>query len=649
MPSLLSIADEDLVQKMALWEKDLKSIFAEETQKKYTTLDKYLKEKSLKHSAGEVKEYFEESVRRQMLETAKTQYLHMEKIDNFSEAGEQRVAISFCRLLLDIPAQREVTQQDANLFREEISNFNQKLGNPSAEKLKKILQAPMFKFFDLNISYAQEEKINKILSFLNSDWRYFFSVMSGHLTAMLGQIHEIKEISGKFREKKVMVCDKEIVRMPYSILSMAATTFPKGTIIRRVSCETIFYNKWHSYFETSDFEKDLLLSHDYSNVREAIKAQAFKAYQVNNLTDLNNKYDLFIDEMIEGIIWHELGHDISLNENKFIPQRMAHIGASLSSYGTEAISVLKEALADWAPAYDGGWGPIWHFIQVSKKDYLKAKRMVYVYLSDYWFLDFGEEFMGETTDIVVPLLIQFIDEKGEIDFAKLEKLHSKIFEMLVKWFVEGATAVFDIYQKAVYKVTANQEITYSVLETEMHKMYKNDPSTKDWTMELIQSKSAFWSNVRNYLEKFSDKSFLALKDYLKNHTQKINLELLKRVSGNQPEKYKSSIRNYVVEQMKVIGCYLEDKKLSSEELLENIMEEINFSEDLKQKTKEKINQIESGKAKISVAINYEAKPSPLVAVIQKLMLMSEYGEIKSGMSLGEEIDEDLSEAENFSK
>lgn len=61
----------------------------------------------------------------------------------------------------------------------------------------------------------------------------------------------------------------------------------------------------------------------------------------------------------------------------------------------------------------------------------------------------------------------------------------------------------------------------------------------------------------------------------------------------------------------------------------------------------KLKMLKEGKEKLEVAINYDAKPSALIAVIQKLMLMSDYGDIKSGMSLGEDLSEDLAEPQKI--
>jgi hypothetical protein len=291
----------------------------------------------------------------------------------------------------------------------------------------------------------------------------------------LGEEAPISGVHGKFRNKTVILKKAETARSPLNILSMVAAASPLGTLIREASCETIFYNKWHSFYETSDFEKELLQSHDYSNIREAIKDKALKAYGFNNQAEVVAGKSLFIDEMVEGVVWHELGHAISLEGDVFIPRKIATLGSSVSSFGNEAITVLKEALADWAPSLEGAHGPIWHFIQLAKTDYAKAKRMVYVYLSDYWFLDVGEDFMGITTDVIVPLVVQFIDPNGEVDFKKMEKAHAEIFQYLAKRYIAGIAQIEHCIRSAGYQISSQNVISYDVLEHQLVEIYLEQP------------------------------------------------------------------------------------------------------------------------------------------------------------------------------
>jgi hypothetical protein len=120
---------------------------------------------------------------------------------------------------------------------------------------------------------------------------------------------------------------------------------------------------------------------------------------------------------------------------------------------------------------------------------------------------------------------------------------------------------------------------------------------------------------------------------------------LVKLSGGKPESFNNNLRDYVIKRMKLIGCFEVEVTITEDELLENIFEELKIPEAAQGSIKNKIESIKSGKEKVDVAINYEMKPNAFVAVIQKLMLMSDYGEIKSGMSLGENLSEDLPEAQ----
>ena len=276
-------------------------------QSQFLNLKKYIVSKGLKqYSPEDVTQVVEKYIQEQIMDIAKKQYLLMEKSDHFGEPGEQRVAISFCRVLLNIPASREVTQLDANLFRESLSAFDEKLGNPSVEKLKKELHVPGFEIWGKKYLISQDDEINQILKFIGSKQLLRFSFAQDGLEYILGEEAPISGVHRKFRDKTVILKKAETARSPLNILSMVAAASPLGTLIREASCETIFYNKWHSFYETSDFEKELLQSHDYSNIREAIKDKALKAYGFNNQAEVVAGKSLFIDEMVEGVVWHEL-------------------------------------------------------------------------------------------------------------------------------------------------------------------------------------------------------------------------------------------------------------------------------------------------------------------------------------------------------
>jgi len=619
-----------------------------ETYKRYRSLSELLDAKKTKEiQKSQVMQALEDSIKQQIFDYGKSQYLLMEKKDNFSDAGEQRVAISFCRSLLEIPASREVTQTDANLFRELISEYDQKQNNPSIAKLERQLKEFKIKIFDFEYDYTEADALNQKLAFFGLEKKVIVSSSEGFQSFIFGKTMTLENYHKKYMDKEVNLILTEEARTPYLILSMAASSGPKGANIRYASCETIFYNKWHSYFETSDFEKDLLLSHDYSNIRESIKKVAFETYGVKNLNELTAQKKLFVDEMVEGIVWHELGHEISLFNNPLINKITSALGAAMGSFGTNAVTVLKEVLADWAPEHNGIAGPVWSLAKLSETDYQKAKRMIYVYLSDYWFLDFGEEFMGETTDIVVPLITQFINEAGEIDFQKIMKVHGDIFKFSSKKYAEGVEEAKKVIQQAKFKINATTQVSYDVIENELIKQYREDPKLTNETKEFIMGFPAFWTNIIGYLQKLAPEDYLKFKDSLKTNTDAFNAELLKRLVGSKSEKEQSKLRDYVINRMKLIGCFESEKTMTEDALFESIFDELKVAEELRPKVLSRVESLKEGKDKIEVAINYEAKPNLFIAVIQKLMLMCDYGEIKSGMSLGENLSEDLPEAQKI--
>lgn len=615
----------------------LSSLLDENVVKQIKSFSDFLIKNKIPFKAQELVNYVDEQMVEQVHYLGKMQYLLMEKTDDFTEAGEQRVAISFCRSLLNIPAHREVTQLDANLFREELSNFQEKLGNVSAESLKNRLKQACIEMFGQKVSITDYDLINQFLKLIGSKNTFSYAHKNSGFALMYGEQIPIPGVTQKFRSKVILLQKTELARTPALILSMVASSYPYGVVIRHASCETIFYNKWHSFFETSEFEKELLQSHDYSNIREAIKKRALEVYGYGNTEQVERGKEHFIDEMVEGVIWHELGHSISLDEDKFIETRLAKLNSTLSSFGNESVTVLKEALADWAPSVDGVCGPIWHFIQLAKKDYVKAKRMVYVYLSDYWFLDVGEDFMGITTDIIVGVLLPFIDEHGEIDFKKMEEQHQSIFNYFIKSYRAAGELLLKVYENSKFQISEQQTINFDVIRKQLLEIYRDDPELSSTTVKALEDTSSFWMNMQGYLKKFAPSDHKKLLKTISEFSKKFCEDLLRKISGGKSAQYNNSLRTFVVESMKQKGFYVIDRPQNPRDWVEAAITELKLPEEAAKAARHKFEAISEGREKVEVAIDYESKPSPFIAVLQDILVRSDMGQLLSGMAIGENL------------
>jgi hypothetical protein len=230
---------------------------------------------------------------------------------------------------------------------------------------------------------------------------------------------------------------------------------------------------------------------------------------------------------------------------------------------------------------------------------------------------------------------------------KAAKLHADIFNYLTKKYKEGIEGYKQILKNAKYEINAHNIVTYEIMEAELLKIYRKVDGFGDASDEKIRGYQAFWGNMLGYLKKFAPADYQKYLNHLKDFTKQFNAELLARMTKNSKKSY-SSIREYVIDSMKRIGCYETENEVTEEELFENIFEELKIPVEMGQKIKARVQDLRKGQ-KLDVAINYEAKPSAFIAFIQKLMLMSDYGEIRSGMSLGEDLSEEMSQAEKITE
>ncbi|MBU0581153.1 MAG: hypothetical protein KKA19_08235, partial [Candidatus Margulisbacteria bacterium] len=446
-------------------------IFEEKKRIQYKNLGAYLKEKKLDNPTQEHKRIailLNEIIVRQLREYAMLQFLIMEKANEFGAMGEQRVSISFCRNILQIPANREVNQDDADIFRQKIDEFEKDIQVTSVAKLKEMEKSFKLKLLGEQIEILQSSLLDQVFSFIGIPYRLATATFKGEQTFIYGQIEE-KIIAGK----QVNISGKEIVRSPLYVLSIAAGQGAnKGIIIRKESCETIFYNKWVSFFEMNQTERVIYNTHAHSAIREGLKEKALNYYEVSSKNELLKIKDLFIQEMIEGIFYHEVGHEVG-ERPEVLAEHLAVLGRSRGVMGDDIILVLKEAVADWAPQVGKQSGPIWAFLKKAKKDKNIAQRLLYVYLSDNWFIDSDEEFMGIQTDVLTAFLLSYINKNGSFDFATLEKDFSGIVSFILNKYKSILEKMKVILDEGIYMAGIHR-INFQTLEKELHKVYQKE-------------------------------------------------------------------------------------------------------------------------------------------------------------------------------
>ena len=555
-------------------------------------------------------------------EIAIMQYLGMEKSKDFGSMGEQRVSISFCRCLLNIPNDREVTQFDADRFRRMMEEYDQKFEKKSGAAYSAMVRDKTFDFYGIVISVHDLPKINKYLERLPGNYYVAASYSNNIMFYVFAQ--RVVQLVGS---ESISVLGREIMRAPSAVLSIAAKNAKDSVQIRRDSCEVIFFNKWQKYFDQSKAEMKRSLHHNNSNIREGLKTKALAVYGAKTTADVIRIRDTFIDEMIDGIIWHEIGHRAA--QEKTNPLYEAMSGKFVDT--DTVVCTLQEAMADWAIA-DGEYkGAISRMIEISHTDVQKATRMVYVYLSDNWFIDESEEFMGVQTDVLTALMLFCINTNGSVDFAKMEKSQKAVVGFIQTLFETLMRKIEDEFKAAVFEVGIHK-LDYEKIEKEVAELYKKSNNFK--SMEELRLNKLFWINMYAYLKKFSPAASQRVEQLVVDYSNVARQNILKNISGGKQDQYNNDLRQYIYVHMQEIGVSVAPKVVNVSGVVTQACQAMKMPDKVIEKVQEKIAKIIAGEP-YDISISYEGEKDPFIAVVQELMLKSNYGDIAAGMLVGE--------------
>jgi hypothetical protein len=483
-------------------------------------------------------------------------YYIMETNDKWGDAGISQVKSSFCRNLLQISANKPITSSDAIIFSETIKRNIDELG---INKLNEEIINNKFEDFQFNLlnhtfTIHEVEKINEILSFIGSN--YF--IQGGYY----GYDKEL--ILGTGTSKKTgpyetIWFEEEIRRTPNTITAMAAVIGNNQIFLRRESLTTIFHQKWRSFIQYLP-NKNAYKTNIYHTISDAIKYQALSYYNAHNIASLDACQQTFIQDMGETILQHEIGH--GLIQHTILPQQAGSIGESSKICGENILTALLEILADFAPSKNKLKGPIKNIATIANKDPKHASGMFYMYFSDTWFFDTGDEYMYLYSDIMSLLLQSYINPDTTINFQQINKdLQYKSSNIgkqrkfkVINWAIESvidctnkietlvSTALFSIENK-----TQNFKKTKKDIISEL----KSTNNIIEEDTCLFQS--AFWSNMLDQVITHSDKK-QELFNLLEQEQHNIMNSLFIAIAGSDTaNKYNFDSRKYVTDQMTKLG------------------------------------------------------------------------------------------------
>jgi len=549
---------------------------------------------------------FEKYLDTQIDRMAVLQFHLMQKKDYYGELGEQRVMLTYCRQLLDIPAHIEVNQSHADQFQEIITAKQKEFEPFSVKELEKMEEEMKCTLPDGRVvEWFKEDEINKVLEELGSENRV--------IVGFLGQFRSV--IYGKAKvtfldEYRVTEFIKEIKRTPAAVLSIAAVVGGRHVCLRHEACYTIFANKWRRVFEMEDWEKEILKMDDYDALAESFKEKAMIGYGFKNITDLDKGTPLFIEEMLEGLIWHEVGHGIVLNS--LIKTEESAFGEALAVLGNNIISVMKEFLADWAPARphqldpvllkekilkqkpgyefkpkeDLRWvlpedefkkesraflreaqdamtvgnhirGPLRHILNIGLSDKagkIKATRMLHVYLSDNWFLGNDTENFGNHTDLMLAYLIPFLKPKAQFDFETWSQKMPEYFNEVLSEYLRIVKSLEVRVLKASFHYE-NQKLSFEQYSPYIKKkVHEQESGLEESSMEFMVP---FFAEILEKLNETNPALLAEIKKELEIENEKFHKALLVRLGKKLGQKSDDfdplAVRTLLIEKLKQSG------------------------------------------------------------------------------------------------
>jgi len=495
--------------------------------------------------------FLKELIYRIFKEIAIIQFLIMQKSSDFGAMREDEISFFFCRILLNIPPNREINLFDYFSFQELVQKTDINYGEKNAEEYRKFLKETPIQIIGVNFSYYFLDDLIKFIDSLNTD----FTIYIEYTTKGVCDFIFGKARKSIIHNKKCYIFEKEIIRSPGFILSFAAIAGAKRLVIRKESCESIFYNKWQSFSFKLKKNKSIDKIDIYENIREGLKAMALSYYNVKKKSEIKLIKKVFIADMIDGIVFHELGHYVNRDD---IPNHLETFSKPFIT--TDFVtSVLHENLADWASEKNSLKGAIVRFLEIAKINPTKATGLIYVYLSDNWFIKDKEDFMVLQSEISTALILQFINDDGSIAFDRIELEHNKIYNFLLKFIINILETSYRKIVNGKFKI-ASRHLNYSQIEK---KILNND---KRWrifqTREELLSDFIFCSYLWSYVNNDSSETKKEIYDFFETEKNNLKREVLKMVTNGHADLFNNSLRNYIFSKYQKIGILNNGKQIT---------------------------------------------------------------------------------------
>ena len=534
-----------------------KLLYSDAIQQKKITLVRVLEKNKITNPEKIIKmlkDVVEAKIFARVYYFALAQYTFMEKSGDWTEAGEDRVKLSYIRLLLNIPVENEISFNNYSEFEEMIrkNQVKYKLNECSVEQLRKIVDYPELIILGKAFNHNQSEDLNRLLEILGSKRRIMMGTNGSAKSIIFGVASSLDY--GKYN---IHFFSKEEIRTPNCVHYIVAIIEQKQIAIRREVCKYVFYNKWMPIFDYDMFQMESLSALDEENVGESIKKAVAKAFNSNSREDMEAKQELFLEVMSENLVCHELAHDALEDSN--LNQTELLLADGLTSQKESILSIMTEVMTEWMPKRQDIKGPLKNIVDTSfiKNESEKAKQMLLIYMSDAWFLDTDTKFMYPYTYIMFTLFLNYMDSNQEIDFVKMYKESSSIFEFLSGWYRNTLTELY-VKVKNFHYMDGNEKKTFKDLDKSVRQMmdlYEKDVLRKERNEK--EREGNFWINFFTQLARKDKAALNQVFDFIEAKQKDLYTQLLQKYATTEDqEKYGQDIHHYVINKMKEKGFSL---------------------------------------------------------------------------------------------
>ncbi len=479
------------------------------------------------------------------------QYRICELSGDWGDVGKDRADFNLMQVLLSLPPDEEIQFHHYSLYaeaREELMGtlHLDRLNKESIDALKKKMEWFELKILNKKFNLKSKE-INRILAWLKSNHR----LTNSSECLLWGRA----DCFG-MQNNTISIYHHEEMRSP--LLANYCVSFSKDTeiILREEGINYVMYIKWASVFNGSAFAPTAK-----EQISDRLKQCALEACRIGTRRDFELQKDFFISAMMENIFYYELT-DKSLNE--VVGSISVGMQSGLRNFHNKNFLAHVNCLTcEWHPLVDGKVSPIGNILDtaIEKSDYNRALQLLYIYLSDGWFLDTDISFMYPYTHILYLLILPYLKEPLYVDFEMMQKDLPTLFDFMISEYKRMLEHLHNFLLKRSY-IDEGKECHFENIKDKIlcfQTLYETLGTHFD--TEWVKSIN-FWRNFFSRVLREDPLFHQALTIQIQEYQMDFYAKLLSRFHGQkQYDPSPAGVENYIIEQMTDRGYSIRDKQM----------------------------------------------------------------------------------------